>query len=220
MRSFACVLALIGSAVSKEVGVVGVPLVLLTLFCWRRASIPWLSPLFAALWVTVGACLGAIWEQLQAYFVISPAAGGSVLSVQEYAIRQAGMVWKFLVMAIWPVGLSIDHDVLQFGRAWLVLSVVGVIAAIVLAVVTWRRSPATTWAVSWVALALAPRFLLRTNEFLNEPQVYLAFIGVWTALSLMAVAAYRALSVADREFWTLYQSEVDHTLRQHEESTW
>lgn len=206
-RTIGCVLALIGAALSKEIGVVGVPLVLLTLACWRRKSITRLTPLAVCLWVVVGASLGTIWEQLQSYLVMSPRAGGSVLSVQEYALYQAGMVWKFLVMTVWPVGLSIDHDVLQFGTTWLALSAFGVVVAVVIAVLAWRVSPATTWAVGWMALALAPRFLVRTNEFLSEHQMYLALIGVWIGMSATVVTACRTVASMDAEFWETYQEE-------------
>lgn len=211
-----CVAALAGAAMSKEVGVVGVPLVLLTVFCWRRPSVPWLSPMMALLWIVLGASVGSIWDQLQSYASMSPRGGGSVLAVQTYALLQAGMVWKFLLLALWPSALSIDHDVLQFGTVWLALSALGLAGALAVAVRCWREAPTVTWTVGWVALALAPRFLMRTNEFLNEHQMYLALIGVWVALAVSAVHGWRALRTADRDFWKLYQDEATAMLSHRE----
>lgn len=216
-RGIGCALALAGAALSKEIGVVGVPLVLLTILCWRRTSVPWMSPLLAGLWVALGACIGAMWDQLQAYVGLSSWTSGSVLSAPEYALRQAGMVWKFLLLACWPSALTIDHDVMALGSIWLALSALGVTVAALSAVATWRRTPAITWTVGWVAIAVAPRFLVGTNEFLNEHQMYMALIGVWIAIATSATHAWRAiLREADKDFWSLYRDEATMLLRNQE----
>ena len=214
-RGIACAVLLAAAAQSKEVAVVGAPLVILALACWRRTSIPWLSPLLAGLWVAIGAALGAITPQLLSYASMSPTTSGSFLPVQQYALFQGGMVWKFLIMALWPVGLTIDHDVLLFGQAWLALSAIGIGAALTLAMCIWRWSPSTAWVIGSVAIALAPRFLFRTNEFLNEHQIYTAFAWVWIAVAVVIDRAWRSMRLIDSGFWRLYEMETTASLKEN-----
>ena len=207
-RMVGCAVSLALAAMSKEIGVVGVPLVLLSVVLWRRASVPRLSFLVTVLWVLLGAMIGALWDQVHAYLTMSSSTSGSSVSVQEYAVLQAALVWKFLVMVMWPTGLTVDHDVAAFGLTWLALSAVGIGAALIVAVVAWRRAPMVTWTIGWVALALAPRFMVRSGEFLNEHQVYLAMIGAWIGIATLSARLWGwVVSDDDAKFWEMYHAQ-------------
>jgi hypothetical protein len=122
-----------------------------------------------------------------------------------YAATQATALWRYLALVVVPVGQSIDHDfdVVAWGWRWAALAGLFVLATFpILASASmvngdthargrlWDESPtvrAAAFGVTWLLVALGPRFLMRIPEALNEHQMYLPMVGV--SLALGAVAA-------------------------------
>lgn len=128
----------------------------------------------------------------------------SELSRLEYAATQATAIWRYLAMVVVPIGFSVDHDyeLVPWAVRWLALAGVWVLMMVplVLSVTmadseTKRECRLWDWfprlkvcafGVTWLLIGLAPRFVMRIPELLNEHQTYLAFIGVWLAIGSMA----------------------------------
>ena len=202
-------LAIVGAALSKELGVVAVLLSAMTILVWyrigtvRSSALESSSPVgalrapragYVRPWVALslaqilgGAGLGIGWRWL----FLTPHAGGSALPPLEYVAYQLGMLWHLLRLVLWPVGFSLDHDALALSPGWLVLSGVLTLAAVSTAVLTWRVTPTLAWAIAWVGLSVAPRLLFQTSEFVTESQLYLPMVGISVGLGAAMLALGR-----------------------------
>lgn len=162
------------AAASKEIGVMGLPLVALTLIQWRGWR--------AWSWLIGVAGLGAVLAVTSPYLVTwweMPAqVGGPSLPWVEWIGLQLGMLWHLLALVVWPVGLSIDHDALALTTTALVGAALLTALCGALVLATWRTRPLVAWSLAWVALSVAPRFVFRTSEFLTEVHLYLSMVGI------------------------------------------
>ena len=179
--------ALVGAALSKETGVLGVPLVVVTLLIWRP-QLP-ASALVAPLWIGLGAAIGAMWSSVIAWLSMPSSAGGTFFAWPQFAVLQLTAAWHLLSLLLWPDGFSIDHDVLALGSGWAVAAVLLTISAGAAIALGWRRAPVVAWALAWVGITIVPRLVFRTTEFLHEYQMYLAL----AALSVLAGATMSRL---------------------------
>ena len=167
---------LAGAVLSKEIGVMAIPLTVMTLLVLgRRQPYTWLR---MALMGASGVVLGLAWHRILSWVALNPDEGGSVFAWPQFAVLQLTALWHLLALIVWPVGLSIDHDTIGLAAPWTTAALVGSAAAVVAALVCWRRRPIMTWAVLWLALSVAPRFLVPTNEFLKEYTLYPAWLGL------------------------------------------
>lgn len=182
VRLVGAALATLAAATSKEMGVLAVPLVVLTLIVWRRG--PQTTFVLNVLWGSLGLVVGASASRIGSWVAMPPMQGGSVFAWPEFAALQLATVARLVALIVWPVGFSVDHDALMLGPVWLAVGVLGLVAGSGAAIWAWRRSPLVLWTVGWVAVCLAPRFVFATNEFVREYQLYLAFAGI--ALGLAA----------------------------------
>lgn len=177
---------LLGAAASKEVGLVGVGLLGLTLGCWHRwpsmsrmAASRALTGLLGAGAMALGVAIGAAWRPVWSWATMnSPSVGGASLPWTESTLLQLGALWHLVWLVVWPVGLSIDHDALAVSPLALRGAVVLTGLALGVACGVWRTVPCVAWGVLWVAIALLPRFVVRTSEFVTEPQMYLPMVGI------------------------------------------
>lgn len=168
-------LGLLVAALSKEVGVVGVPVVLLTLLAWRPTDLS--SHAASALWIGTGASIGGAWHTLASWVTLGPGVGGPDVPWTEFVVRQVGLLWA-LLLTIDPRGFAIDHDALALTGPWLIGSALltGLVATTT--VIAWRRCRPIGWALAVVALSCVPRLMVPTNEFLAERQMYLPMAGL------------------------------------------
>lgn len=196
-------IGLLVAMTSKEIGVVGIPLVVLTLLVWRREESQ-VAP--GVLWVGVGAVLGAAWTSVSGWLAMAPGAGGPDVVWAEFTVRQLGLAWALLTRFVWPVGFSIDHDALTLSAAALSLALVATGGVIALIATTWRRRPLLAWSLAWVAVALAPRLLVGTNEFLAERHLYLPLVGL-SVVTGTGVARWLTAPLADGPFWLTYRAQ-------------
>ena len=168
--------ALVAAGLSKETGLMAVPLLVITLLLWRP-QIP-IGVLAAPLWIGVGIAFGVMWQPLLSWLTMSPHFGGTFFTWPEYVGLQIVAVWRLLALLVWLKGFSIDHDVVGLAPVLAPTALALTALAIALLVWGWRRAPLVAWVIAWVGLALLPRFLFQTNEFINEHQLYLATAGL------------------------------------------
>lgn len=174
----ACGLAL----ASSYIGAMALLLVSWTLFSWRpgRLTDLWLLAswgLGVGFLVIYGPVM-ATWQA--APFTLLPLEGPQTW-------------WQFVFLQSVAVGLQVgsggtpEPDVL--GAAW--AAPLAVCALTYLAVWgIWTRDVSTRWAIGWVGLALAPRFVFATNEWLSTRDLYPALVGpsLWAGARLSAWA--------------------------------
>lgn len=169
------------AALSKETGVVGLPLLALTLLCWRAGTIQARGALIAC-WIGLGIVAGASWGAAMNWLTMPAHIGGASVSWPEFVLLQLGAVWHLLALVapspLWASGFSIDHDALMVTEAWRLHAVAATAVSLTLAVLCWRTIPLLAWAIGWTAISLAPRFAVPTSEFVTEPQMYLPMVGL------------------------------------------
>ena len=170
------------AALSKEIGLVAGPLVWVTLLLLRPDD--WLTRWGLLLIGTIA--LAVVQPALSAIvFGIEPHnSGGSSLTWPMFMLLQLTAAWHLLVLVAWPFGFSIDHDVIGLAPAWTVFAGLATVQAIALGLWAWRRAPLLAWGLAWGAVALAPRFLFRTNEFLHEYHLYVVVAGLSVPLGV------------------------------------
>lgn len=168
-------LALVGAAVSKEIGVIAVGLVVLTLAIWRPQCRP-SSVGVAVLCGLGGLLIGAMWAQFRAWSVFSN--GSPWMDWPTFAVVQLVAIWDLLLRAVWLGGYSIDHDPVAVGAGWRWLCVLLTVQAVALMVWAWRRAPVLAWSLAWIAACLGPRLIFADYEFITEYKFSTAMVGV------------------------------------------
>lgn len=180
-------LALLGAALSKEIGLVALPLVLWTLMVSRPSS----GVLRQALWGLIGLMVGATWGRVASWLAMDPTSGGAWWPWPEFVSLQLVALWHLLALIVWPVGLSIDHDPVTVsagghGLAW---ALTGTVLAV--GIWAWRRAPLVAWALGWGVLAVGPRFVLPTNEVIREYTLLPALVGGCVLMGALVARALR-----------------------------
>lgn len=192
-----CAVALAAAAGSKEIGLVALPLTLLTVAVWRPGTLA--TRLLTSALCVVGAVVATLSAGRIAAWIETPAhLGGTAYAWPVYARLQAAQLAELLTLAVWPIGLSLDHDPYAVPLALQVASVALVLGLVALVVWAWHRQPMTAWAIGVVLIAVAPRFLVGSSEFLKEYQFVLASVGLSVWLG-SAVAASLEMAPAWRE---------------------
>lgn len=187
-------------ALSKETGLLGVPLVALTLLIWRPAAVR--RPAFMPAWVVLGAILGATWSSVRVWLEMNPHMGGSWYAWPDFLRLQVTAVWYLMSQLLTLQSFSIDHDILALGPRWTIVAVVLTVSTAILIGIAWRRHPLVAWGLAWMGLAVAPRVLFRTNDFLNEHQLYLALVGPSLLVGAAGPWLWRWCPLAaDRAWW-------------------
>lgn len=188
-RMIAIALSLAVASLSKEIGVVAIVLVGVTLCLCRRSSMGYAY--LAPLWIGIGVVAGQSWTAIASWAQMSGAAVNGVAQVPwtDFLLLQMTALWHLLALvppsSLWFTGFSIDHDIVGLAPRETVLA--GLLTVQTIAVWLWAcwHAPLVAWGLAWVAVSVVPRFIFRTSEFLTEPQMYLSM----TAISLMAGAA-------------------------------
>ena len=206
-RWLALALALLGASVSKEIGLVAIPLAAVTVAVWRPTAVS--TKMVAPLWIALGALAGATIPILVPWIAMSPKGGGTFFTWPEFALLQMTAIWHLLALVPWPDGFSIDHDVVGLGLKWTLVAALLTAQAVVAIAWTWRRAPVVAWALLWVAAAVLPRLVFRTNEFITEPQMYTAMAGVSVLIGagVARLWAWRPQPSALVEFFSGYRQE-------------
>ena len=193
----ACVGAsLVLAAMSKEIGLIGIPLTVWTLIVVRR--LPHTVWLLHGLWLGLGLVVGGAWDRIAGWIGMSGHNGGSVFAWPEFAALQLVAVWRVLLLTLWPVGFTIDPDIIGLAPTWHVWTGLLTLLTGALVVWAWRRAPLLAWGLGWVGICVAPRFVFATNEFMKEYQSLTAFAGLSVLLGV-ALAGQRVSAPQWRE---------------------
>ena len=182
-RAGVAFLATVVAIGGKEMGVMALPLIGLYALVIRRVPLlTWRTAGWALIGLTATAALALPILQIRVWGAIEYLLMTERTPVR-YALTQAYALCLFVWQAIWPFGLTVDHDYdsLTQPMAWACAALIG---SVLLA--AWRvraRAPVVTFGLWWVVIALLPRFVVPQSEQLNEHQIYGAFIGLWIAAS-------------------------------------
>lgn len=188
-------------------------LLVVAAICAKESAVV-LVPLIAALEVAAGRRLS--WGRIGALVVPCLVMAASVvaldytsrseLGVWAYAATQATAVWRYLALIVVPVGFTVDHDfeIVAWPVRWLALGGLMALAGLpILAGLSlsdgdtgqtgrlWHRVPAlriVALGCAWFLIALAPRFVMRIPEVLNEHQLYLPSVGVWVVIAVSVLS--------------------------------
>ena len=203
-RALVAVGALVAAAMSKELGMVGVLLVLLTLIIWRPTT-RWQAPALIPVWIVCGLALGVLYPRLEAWWTMAPLSGGS--DWLTFLTLQTTACWRLLLLVVWPVGFTLDHDMVVLADRWRAVAVLMTGFALSLIPIAWdKQARMLTWALAWIALGLAPRFLVPTTELVSEHHLYLPMVGISLGIGTAALGIWRWVT-ADADYWRLCRAE-------------
>ncbi len=141
----------------------------------------------------------AVWRALPYFGILAAtllyrqaALGAAALPVMPRSVginllTQSFVTWRYALMEFVPVGLTIDHDVVQahgWGdpRVWLGLGLWTV--AIAAAWTLRRRAPWVTLGLIWFWLVLLPdSSVIPMQDIMADHRAYLPAIGLWTLVA-------------------------------------
>lgn len=181
-------LSVLCAALSKELGLMAGPLVLLTVLVWRDgARVRWLCRVAA-----VAGC-AALWvarADLTNWLTMGSASGGAIWAWPDFVAVQCAALWGLLGRVLVPYGQTIDHDWLSTPPAFTAAAVVATLLLAVIGFWAWfGRARMLAFAIGWLALTVGPRLVIGNSEFLNEGDIYSAMPAL--CLLLSAALAYR-----------------------------
>ena len=204
------VLVLFGAAVkTKENAIALPPILILTDLFWPQAfSLRGLR----RDWRLYGLMIpGAIYAAFAVFRMLASAgtAGFTVATFKwyQYAFTEARAIFTYIRMAIWPSGLSLDHDfatsytILEHGAiCWMILLAALVATSIILR----RRYPLFCFGLLMFLICLAPTSsVVPLDDALVERRMYLPLIGLiligcefGRRVKLPAAACMAALCIA------------------------
>lgn len=121
------------------------------------------------------------------------------VSASTYALTQARVVWKYLRLYLFPVGLTVDHDV---GPSWGLLTPPSTLLALlalgltlgVLAWLTVRGNRPALWALGFFLLLAPSSSIVPISDFMFEHRTYFPLTCLTVATAwLLAQIPRRAL---------------------------
>lgn len=182
--------ALVGAAMSKEIGLVAGPCVVLSLALVRGRTLQAWPPLsrVGPLVAAVGG-LASGWVARDVWLWMRHLGGeASVYAPPEFVLIQAAGLWRLLALFVVPHGFTIDHDPVALTWSWQIAGVCLSTIGLVSLVLAWRRAPRLAWVLGWVSLAVAPRFLAQSAEWIHEYHLYLASVGLSVGAGILAMS--------------------------------
>lgn len=188
------------AALSKEIGLVAVPLIALTVAVWRPNA---RSTVFAlcGLLIAGGAVLGMAAESVIGWLTMTAANGGTGATWTDYLLWQSTALVGLVSRIAVPHGFTIDHDWIAVSRAQQLASWALVLVTVYVGVAVWRTRPMLAWALGWLLLSVLPRFVFRQSDLLHEQHLYLGMAGV--SIGLGVLAAHRRAG----SFWHDYRAQ-------------
>lgn len=132
-------------------------------------------------WLPAMAIFGAIVIGLAGLILwplrhLDPGTVGSERGVLGFLAIQSTAFWRYLPMVVSSYGQTIDHDFDLIPHALGYAALLGIGGLYALA---WKaRGTLVGFGLAWTMIAVAPRFMIRIPEFLNEHQLYVPMIGI------------------------------------------
>jgi tetratricopeptide (TPR) repeat protein len=106
---------------------------------------------------------------------------GQAVGLWHNALTEAMVFWRYLVLAVVPVGQSIMHPVTTVSRSWDavgLLALIGLIGTAAAAVFFGRRAPLLAFGWLWFVLFFAPSHVIPLQEAMAEHRVSTAMAGI------------------------------------------
>lgn len=114
--------------------------------------------------------------------LLQEAAAGMYHPPLLSALTQSIVIWRYLRLAVWPVGQSIMHSVHQVdspGDPLALVAVTGLLVVFLLAIRVRRTAPLLTFATIWYFACIAPSSsVIALRESMAEHRAYLATAGI------------------------------------------
>lgn len=114
--------------------------------------------------------------------LLQEAAAGMYQPPLLSALTQAIVIWRYVRLAVWPVGQSIMHRVHEVhspGDPLALAAVAALLAGLLLAIRVRHTAPLLTFAVIWYLACIAPSSsVIALRENMAEHRAYLATAGI------------------------------------------
>ena len=180
---------------------IGASVALLVACAFKESAVIGVILIPLAVWIRDGSLPAHLrWELVGVLVVVLAALAWSVLQIDyqpstritgwQYLTLQATALWRMGAMWLVPYGQTIDHDIaitrpLVRWAAGLAL-IVGIEGlAFIGPRCQTRRQRVWYGACLWMLLPIAPRFMLRLTEWINEHQMYLSTVGLSWATAML-----------------------------------
>jgi tetratricopeptide (TPR) repeat protein len=163
---------------------------------YLAAIIPCLAYLYARAQVLAGAPV------LATNYCDNPLLGADFWTARLTGLKVIG---RYFALLLWPASLSWDYSYNEIplgGGAPLTIALafIGCVGAIVLAVWSWRRYPALSFAIAFAAITFSPvsNLLIVIGTIMGERFLYLPSIGLiaCAVFGLFAIKRRRAVEIA------------------------
>lgn len=156
---------LVLAALSKEIGIIGGALVVLTALLLERWR-------YAAILTGAGIVAGLLVLPRLAF--ITPAWA----SWREDVALQVTGVARILGLFVWPSGFTIDPDPAAVSLAGHAVSLALLVGLVALVWLLHRIAPLVAWGLAVALVSLLPRVLVPNGEPIQEQHAYLAMVGL------------------------------------------
>ncbi|MGH9340438.1 MAG: hypothetical protein ACRD1R_12830 [Acidobacteriota bacterium] len=167
-------------------------LIFFQLAIWSRTDALVLAPLLIYLaprqWKLISS-LALLNVSAFVYSMLEYAPGEMAWNYRDaggYWLAQPQIFWKYILMMIWPSGLSIDHDFTPLGWPVSLISALLMAGLLVLLARYRREQPVFVFGGLWLALALVPSLLIPNPDWINESRLYPALAGFALAAAFAA----------------------------------
>jgi tetratricopeptide (TPR) repeat protein len=184
---------------------------------WLRLHLP-----FSAVVLLAGLARVAVYLRVE--------QTGQAVGLWHNALTEATVFWRYLGLAVVPVGQSIMHPVTTIDSPWDpvgLVALLGIVGAVVAALVLGRRAPLPAFGFVWFTLFFAPSHVIPLQEAMAEHRVSTAMaglvlavvFGLWSAaerfggwsadrvrismvVAVLTVAALAGATVARNRVWS------------------
>lgn len=140
--------------------------------------------------------------------LLQEAAAGMYHPPLLSALTQAIVIWRYLRLAVWPVGQSIMHSVHEVrspADPLALAAVTALVVVFVLAIRVRRTAPLLTFAAIWYCACIAPSSsVIALRESMAEHRAYLATAGVCMVVA-SAVLRWGTARERPQRSWVAYR---------------
>ena len=147
------------------------------------------------------------WPTFSAWMTLPVYAGGSSLSWAEFFGTQVGAFFRLMALVVWPVGLTIDHDMATLSLLWRFVGGWLIFLSILVMVKTWQQAPVWTWAGGWILLSVLPRLVVPQYNFLSEHQMYLPMVAMSVLGGMMLAQVWQG---KDSPWLLQFRTYINH----------
>ena len=198
-----CFLTAACAVLSHELGVVLIPLLLLLGLATQQTR----SRKFLAILTILGLAIASVeaWR-----FRVGVSTFSGLASAKGASLA----LGHYIVLALFPIHMSVERSTsLHRPHPWLILPALVLVVTFVVAVVYRRTNPLMCLGLLWFLVCIAPFCLVQNYQGIAERFVYLAALGLITALVSLASSRTRIRKpllalLALWSCWNLYRTST------------